>query len=36
VLGLDLSGLVPGLLAVAVGVAGGWLRWSTRQSSADR
>ena len=31
-LGLDvLWGVVPGLLALLVGVAGGWLRWSTRR-----
>lgn len=30
-LGLDvLWGVVPGLLALALGVAGGWLRWTTR------
>ena len=36
VLGLDvLWGVVPGLLAVAAGVGGGWLRWATRTPPTD-
>lgn len=34
-LGIDLSGVVPGLLALVVGVVGGWLRWVTRDTSPD-
>lgn len=34
-LGLDvLWGVVPGLIAVVVGVAGGWARWASRDTSA--
>lgn len=32
-LGLAWSGVVPGLAAVALGVAGGWARWATRSRS---
>jgi putative oxidoreductase len=32
--GLDLAGVVPGLLALLVGAGGGWLRWVTRERSA--
>lgn len=31
-LGLELSGVVTRLTAVALGVAGGWLRWATRST----
>ncbi|MTV25884.1 DoxX family protein [Nitriliruptoraceae bacterium ZYF776] len=34
VLGLPISGVVPGLVALLAGVAGGWLRWATRDRDA--
>ncbi len=33
-LGLELSGLVPGLVAFGVGFGAGWLRWVTRATEA--
>lgn len=30
-----LSGVVPGLLALAVGLIGGWLRWTTRSPASS-
>lgn len=33
-LGLDISGVVPGLVAVLVGGGAGWLRWVTRGTEA--
>jgi putative oxidoreductase len=35
VLGIGVSGVVPGALALAVGAGGGWLRWRTRDRTGS-
>ncbi len=35
VLGLELTGVLPGVLALVAGAGGGWLRWATRTRATD-